>query len=109
MRGPHDIGGLPASAIDTETHTMTFWEKQIDALNQLIGHADKPLIHPGENRKAIESMGDDVYRTLSYYERWTAGIAKLLLEKNVLTQDEIDAKIAELRAQYAADGKEEIT
>ena len=35
MRGPHDIGGLPAGPVDTSPHDMTFWEKQIDAMNQL--------------------------------------------------------------------------
>ena len=100
MRGPHDMGGLPAGAIDTETHDMTFWEKQIDAISQLLGRPECGILHSGENRRSIESLGDDVYRTLSYYERWTAGITRLLLEKGVLSQDEINQKIATLRAQY---------
>lgn len=105
MRGPHDMGGLPAGPIDTTAHDMTFWEKQIDAIGQLLGREECGVLHSGENRRSIESLGDDVYRTLGYYERWTAGITRLLLEKNILTQDEIDRKIAELRVQYARDGK----
>ena len=105
MRGPHDMGGLPAGPIDTTAHDRTFWEKQIDAIGQLLGREECGVLHSGENRRSIESLGDDVYRTLGYYERWTAGIARLLLEKNILTQDEIDRKIAQLRAQYARDGK----
>ena len=27
MRGPHDIGGLPAGPVDTTPHDPTFWEK----------------------------------------------------------------------------------
>lgn len=101
MRGPNDMGGLPAGPIDTEAHDMTFWEKQIDAISQLLGRPECAILHSGENRRSIESLGDDVYRTLSYYERWTAGITRLLLEKGVLTQDEINQKIAALRAQYS--------
>ena len=52
-----------------------------------------------ENRLYIESLGDDVYNTLAYYERWTAAICRQLVDKGILTQDEIDAKIADLRAR----------
>ena len=88
---------------------MTFWEKQIDALSQLLGHGDHPILHSGENRRSIESLGQDVYRKLSYYERWTAGITKLLMEKGIINQDEIDRKIAQLRAQYAEAGQVPLT
>jgi hypothetical protein len=109
MRGPHDMGGLPAGPVDQETHQMTFWEKQIDALSQLLGHGDHPILHSGENRRSIEALGQDVYRKLSYYERWTAGITRLLMEKGIINQDEIDRKIAQLRAQYAEAGKVPLT
>src|SRR5512146_2768174 len=36
MHGPHDVGGLPAGPVDTEAHAVTFWEKQIDAINLLL-------------------------------------------------------------------------
>jgi hypothetical protein len=104
MRGPHDMGGLPAGPIDREPHDMTFWEKQIDAMSQLLGRSECGVLHAGENRRSIESLGDDVYRKLNYYERWTAGISRLLLEKGILTQDEIGRKIDELRARFGQAG-----
>ena len=104
MRGPHDMGGLPAGPIDREPHDMTFWEKQIDAMSQLLGRGECAILHAGENRRSIESLGEDVYRTLSYYERWTAGITRLLMEKGILTQDEIGRKIDELRARFGQAG-----
>jgi hypothetical protein len=104
MRGPHDMGGLPAGPIDREPHDMTFWEKQIDAMSQLLGRSECAILHAGENRRSIESLGDDVYRKLNYYERWTAGISRLLLEKGILTQDEIGRKIDELRARFGQAG-----
>ena len=101
MRGPHDIGGLEAGPVDTDTHPTTFWEKQIDALNQLM--AQKGYRKTDENRRYIEQLGHDVYNTLSYYERWTAALSRVLIDKGVLTQDEIDAKVAQVRARLGQD------
>ena len=101
MRGPHDIGGLDAGPVDTDAHPMTFWEKQIDALNQLM--AQKGYRKTDENRRYIEQLGHEVYDTLSYYERWTASLSRVLIDKGVLTQDEIDAKVAEVRARLGQD------
>jgi hypothetical protein len=101
MRGPHDVGGLPAGLVDTTPHEMTFWEKQIDALNALL--SKKGLRRVDENRRYVESLGHDVYNTLSYYERWTAALSRQLVDKGVLTQDEIDAKVAEIRGRLGED------
>ena len=97
MRGPHDIGGLEAGPVDISPHDMSVWEKQIDAMNQLL--AQKGYRKTDENRRQIEMLGHDVYNTLSYYERWTAALARVLIDKGVLTQDEIDAKVAAVRAR----------
>ena len=101
MRGPHDLGGLEAGPIETQAHDMTFWEKQVDALNTLL--AKKGLRRTDENRRYIEMLGHDAYSRLSYYERWTAAMARLLIDKGVLTQDEIDAKVAHIRETLGAD------
>lgn len=105
MRGPHDIGGLPGEAIDTKPHDLTFWEKQIDALHVLIGDDKRKIASRDENRRYVESLGEDVYNTLSYYERWTAAMTRQLIEKGVLTQDEIDTKVAEIRTRLEAAGE----
>ena len=101
MRGPHDVGGLPAGPVDTEPHTLTFWEKQIDAINALL--SQKGLKRTDENRRYIEMLGHDVYSTLSYYERWTASLSRMMIDKGVVTQDELDARIAEIRQRLGAD------
>ena len=101
MSGPHDIGGLPAGPVDISPHDMTFWEKQIDAMNQLL--AQKGYRRTDENRRYVEMLGHDVYNTLTYYERWTAALTRLLIDKGVLTQDEVDAKVAQVRERLGAD------
>jgi nitrile hydratase subunit beta len=101
MRGSHDLGGLPAGPVDTAPHDMTFWEKQIDAMNTLL--AQKGLRRTDENRRYVEMLGEDAYNMLSYYERWTAALARQMIDKGVLTQDEIDAKVAEIRGRLGQD------
>ena len=103
MRGPNDVGGLEAGPVDTQPHDLTFLEKQVDAINMLLGA--KGIRRTDENRRYIEMLGHDAYNTLSYYERWTASISRLLIDKGFLTQDELDAKVAEIRARPAADAK----
>ena len=107
MRAPHDIGGLPAGPVDTEPHAATLWEKRIDAINVLLSDEKRRILSSDERRLAIESLGEEVYRTLGYYERWTAAATRLLLQKGILSQDEIDAKIAEIRARMGEEEKAE--
>jgi hypothetical protein len=106
MRGPHDVGGLPEGPIDTEAHALTFWEKQVDGVRAAIGA--KGLMTSHESRRAIESLGHDAYATLHYYERWTAALSRQMIDKGILTQDEIDAKVAEIRQRLAATGDLEL-
>lgn len=103
MRGPHDVGGLEAGPIDTRVHDLTFWEKQIDAMHAILGDARRRAKVTDVNRFYVESLGHEAYKTLTYYERWTASLCRQLIEKGFLTQDEIDAKIAELRARLGED------
>jgi hypothetical protein len=102
MRGPHDVGGLPAGPVDTDSHALTFWEKQIDGLRAVIGA--KKIVLTDENRRYIESLGNDAYDRLTYYERWTAALSRQMVDKGILTQEEIDKRVAEIRERLGRDG-----
>ena len=106
MRGPHDIGGLAAGAVDPHAHDMTFWEKQIDAVRAVA--SAKGIYRVDENRRWIESLGEDAHERLSYYERWTAALMRALIDKGVLTQDEIDARVKIVRQRLAETGELEL-
>ena len=103
MRGPHDVGGLDDGPIDSTEHPLTIWEKQIDAIRWLIGQ--KGIVSTHENRRTIEQMGHDVYETLNYYERWTASLSRQMVDKGILTQDEIDARVEQIRKRLADHGE----
>jgi Nitrile hydratase beta subunit len=103
MRGPHDVGGLPDGPVDTAPHDLTFWEKQIDALRGVIGM--KGIVTTDENRRYVESLGHDAYSTLTYYERWTAALSRQMVDKGILSQDEIDQRVGEVRKRLADAGE----
>ncbi len=98
-RPPHDLGGLAGGPIDTDEHEPTFWEQRIDALMVLLGDRKRRIIDTAELRRGIESLGPEAYGTLGYYERWAASIAAILVEKGVVTRDELDRRAAEIRAR----------
>jgi hypothetical protein len=41
---------------------------------------------------------------MSYYQRWMASIGENLLEKGVITVDELGRKMAEIDARWRAEG-----
>ena len=106
MRGPHDVGGLDLGPVDLAAHDLTHWEKQVDAIRAVIGA--KGLVSTHENRRTIEQLGHDVYDRLNYYERWTASLARQMIDKGILTQDEIDARVALVRKRLAETGELEL-
>jgi hypothetical protein len=94
----HDRGGWPeAGPIDRDEHDLSMWEKRTDALMRVL--RSKHYMQVDEMRRAIEGIELSRYEQLTYYERWTEAMEVLMIEKGVLTQDEIDRKVAELDAQ----------
>ena len=99
-RGIHDRGGWPdASPIDRSEHRLEDWERRTDAVMQLLSSADKRVIRLDEMRRCIESLEPARYESLRYYERWAFALETLMVEKNILTRQEIERKVAELEAR----------
>ncbi len=98
MSGPHDMGGSPSGPINKSQHEVQDWERLADAVTILLDK--KGVKTTDQHRRAQESLPLEQYETLSYYERWTAATEALLIEKGILTQEEIDAKSAELQNRW---------
>ena len=98
MAGVHDMGGLPGGPVDRSQHEVEDWERLADAINSALGA--KGLQSTDQHRRAIESLEN--YRDLSYYERWVAATEKLLVEKGILTGEEIDERTAEIERRWGA-------
>ena len=90
------MGGSPGGPIDKDQHEVEDWERLADAINSALG--GKGLQSTDELRRSIESLED--YRDLTYYERWAAATEKLLIEKDILSREEIDARAAEIRRRW---------
>ena len=99
-RGHHDIGGTTrdAGSIDRSEHQLEDWEIVADAVNQALGA--RGIKRTDELRRAREEMDSELYRSLSYYERWIASMENILIEKKILTREEIDRKVAEFGKKW---------
>jgi hypothetical protein len=98
-RGPHDLGGREAGSVDRRDHELLPWEKRCNALCNVL--AASKLVSTEEKRRAVEDLGAEAYDKLGYYERWIVAVARVLMEKNVLTADEIGKKLQEIGARDA--------
>lgn len=97
MPGAHDRGGWPvAGPIDKSQHQLEDWERRTDAMMQLLASPEKRVIRLDEMRRAIESLPPERYEALSYYERWVTALETLMVEKRILTREEIERRVAEL-------------
>ena len=95
----HDVGGDdfgPVQMIDGE---YQLWEKRVDAMMRLLSSPGVALMRVDELRRGIETLGEAAYNAEPYYGKWARSLAKIMVEKGVLTRDELDARIAALRAE----------
>lgn len=98
MAKVHDRGGWPNDdPIDRSEHNMDEWERRVDSLSSVLG--EKGLKNTDQLRRAIESLSQEQYETLSYYEKWTAAMETLLVEQGVMTREEIDLKMDDLERE----------
>ena len=97
MGGVHDMGGSPAGPVDRGQHEVEDWECLADAITTALD--GKGIKTTDEHRRAQESLPPEEYASLSYYERWVAATETLLVEKGILSREEIDerAKVLERR------------
>jgi Nitrile hydratase beta subunit len=95
----HDMGGRPSDQpINNAEHALADWEIVADAVAQALGA--RGIRTTDESRRAMEDMPPEDYLSLSYYERWVRGTEQLLVEKGILSSEEIDRKMADVEATW---------
>jgi hypothetical protein len=99
MRGHHDMGGLPAGPVERSAHDYALWEKRVDALMLLLSAPSRRLLRVDELRRNIEALPPDAYDRMTFYERWISAIANTLLQRGVITTDELGRKMAEVASR----------
>lgn len=101
MNGVHDMGGMhgfgPVIREKNEPVFHAAWEGRIWAISRLTRSAG--LINSDESRFGIEQMDPAEYLRASYYERRLVTVEYNLVDKGVLSEEEIDARMRLLEKQ----------
>ncbi len=103
-RAVHDVGGLDFGAIDRTEHDLALWERRVDAMMILL-YAKKGLWKVDAMRRTIEDYGQQTYDKTEYYEKWVRAMRNLLVEQEVLSKAELEAKMAEVAERHRASGR----
>ena len=89
-----DIGGLPDGEVPRTDEQQLFWEKQMIAtFNVLQTHG---IVATDEFRRTVEEMSPEYYKHSTFYGRRLDGMARLLVEKGVFSEEELAARTAEI-------------
>jgi nitrile hydratase subunit beta len=86
----HDMGGAQrfrCTPVERDEEPPDAVGRRVDALRQIL--ARKGLMTVDELRRGIESIPEDEYLALSYYERWLRSLSTLMLEKGVVSPEEL--------------------
>ena len=101
MDGVHDLGGMHGfGPVEREENEPTFhgaWEATVMAMMRAAG--GRGLYNLDEFRHAIERMRPSAYLAATYYEKWLDGVSRLLVEKGVVSQADLDARTAFFQAR----------
>ncbi len=94
-----DLGGLAdAGPVVREEYDASIKDKRIDAMSMLLRQVDNRLTSD-TSRRAQEELDESIYDTIHYYDRWLLAMRTNLINLGYLSEDEIAAKIAEIKAR----------
>ncbi len=91
-RSHHDMGGLPAGKVEPTEHDYADWERRVDAMAVLLSSR----ISVDERRRSIESLPPGEYDAMSYYERWVTALGQTLIQRGLITTEELGRKMEEV-------------
>jgi nitrile hydratase len=91
MGGMHGFGRVEREDAEPVFHAA--WEARVLGLSRAC--SARHLFNIDESRHAIERMAPADYLASSYYERWLDRNVRLLVEKGVITRDELEQRMAQ--------------
>lgn len=104
-RAAHDVGGLDFGPIDRAEHDPALWEKRTDAMLILLVGRRKSAFKIDAMRRVIEDYGQQEYDATTYYQKWIRAVRNLLIEQEIITAAELDAKMAEVARAMQREGR----
>ena len=97
-RSHHDMGGLPAGRVKRAEHAYDDWQLRVDAMMMLlvgvVGGGKRMTVD--ELRKNIESLPPADYDRMGYYDRWVTSLTQTMIQRGVITTDDLARKMAEV-------------
>lgn len=100
-RAVNDYGGRPAGAVDPDEHSPTPYEKRVDAIKNVLSRLPGRLMTSDVSRRTQEELPQPKYDALAYYDRWLAALRRNVVELGLLSDAEIDRRVAEIKARRA--------
>ena len=104
-RGYHDLGGLDGGPIETDVTEAKPWEKLAVVVGNALGAKGAKLVCTDEVRRTREEMGADLYNRLGYFEKGIEALRRLLVEKALIDQQDLERRMAEAAARIAKEGR----
>jgi thiocyanate hydrolase subunit beta len=96
---PHDVGGQPDVPVVYEEKEEEEWELDTYVTCEVLGW--RGVWNAEERRRrGNNDLGLSVYYGFPYYGRWIWAAARMLVDKNHVSLNELLEKIAEVRARY---------
>lgn len=100
MNGVHDLGGTdgvgPIEQEEDESYFHDEWEEDVFAMLPLT--LGQEFYNIDEFRHSMERMDPAHYLDSSYYEHWLNGMETLLVEKDVISEEELEARLEEVQS-----------
>jgi hypothetical protein len=96
----HDVGGQPDLPLPYQEKEEEDWEMNTYVTCECLGW--RGVWNSEERRRAENDLGATLYFGLPYYARWATVAAKTLINKGLITPDELSAKLDEVRARKEA-------
>lgn len=92
-QGYHDLGGLDEGPVVRTEHELEPWEKRVDVLRVLLMDQKRQVLRGDGLRGATEQLGERLYLSHSYYERWMAAMMAILVRRGTLSRAQIEERI----------------
>ena len=95
----NDIGGEDWGPVPLTQKDVPDWAKLSIALRGALGEKGARLVSLHEGRRAREEMGYERYHALGYFEMGMQAILDILVQKKIVTEQEVRDRIDMLTAK----------
>ncbi len=100
MRRVHDMGGQESGRVQPTDHELEGYAKRAQAVMTLLRDPRRQMARLDEMRRNTEDL-DDRYLDISYDDRVVHSTAQILIQRGLLSIDELGKKMSELADEEA--------